>query len=96
MLALDMPVGGTIARRKNRKALLTLLREVRTEAGLTQVEMSRALGVPQSFVSKYESGERRLDLLELQQVCQAFGVSLETFVKRFEQITTQAADSRPR
>jgi transcriptional regulator with XRE-family HTH domain len=81
-----MPVGAIIARRKNRKVLLALLREVRTEAGLTQMDMAQALSVPQSFVSKYETGERRLDLLELQQVCQALGISLETFVKRFEKI----------
>lgn len=93
MLAQDMPGGATIARRKNRKALLTLLREVRTEADLTQVEMARSLGVPQSFVSKYESGERRLDLLELQQVCQALGITLEAFVKRFEKTVNRMKDS---
>ena len=93
MLAQDMPGGATIARRKNRKALLTLLREVRTEADLTQVEMARSLGVPQSFVSKYESGERRLDLLELQQVCQALGITLEAFVKRFEKTANRMKDS---
>lgn len=93
MLAQDMPGGASIARRKNRKALLTLLREVRTEADLTQVEMARSLGVPQSFVSKYESGERRLDLLELQQVCQALGITLEAFVKRFEKTVNRMKDS---
>lgn len=93
MLAQDMPGGATIARRKNRKALLTLLREVRTEADLTQVEMARSLGVPQSFVSKYESGERRLDLLELQRVCQALGITLEAFVKRFEKTVNRMKDS---
>lgn len=93
MLAQDMPGGATVARRKNRKALLTLLREVRTEADLTQVEMARSLGVPQSFVSKYESGERRLDLLELQQVCQALGITLEAFVKRFEKTANRMKDS---
>jgi transcriptional regulator with XRE-family HTH domain len=93
MLAQDMPGGATVARRKNRKALLTLLREVRTEADLTQVEMARSLGVPQSFVSKYESGERRLDLLELQQVCQALGITLEGFVKRFEKTANRMKDS---
>jgi transcriptional regulator with XRE-family HTH domain len=93
MLAQDMPAGVTIARRRNRKALLTLLREVRTEAELTQVEMARSLGVPQSFVSKYESGERRLDLLELQQVCQALGITLEAFVKRFEKTANRMKDS---
>ena len=64
--------------------LLELLRQIRSEAGLRQVDLAKRLRQPQSFVSKYESGERRLDLLELQQVCAALGVSLRDFVKRFE------------
>lgn len=69
----------------NRKAqLLELLRQVRIEAGLRQVDLAKKLRQPQSFVSKYESGERRLDLLELRQVCSAAGTSLQEFVKRFE------------
>jgi DNA-binding XRE family transcriptional regulator len=40
--------------------LCSLLRELRHEACLTQVQVAARLGVPQSFVSKYESGERRL------------------------------------
>jgi transcriptional regulator with XRE-family HTH domain len=61
-----------------------LLRKARVEAGLTQMELASRLGVPQSFVSKYESGERRLDVLELRLVCQAVGVSLQEFVRRLE------------
>ena len=65
--------------------LLSLLRTVRGEAGLTQSEVAQALGQPQSFVSKYESGERRLDVLELRDVCRATGLTLADFVKRLEQ-----------
>lgn len=64
--------------------LAALLRSVRSEAGLTQAEVAGRLGQPQSFVSKYESGERRLDVIELRQVCKALGVSLGNFVQRFE------------
>ncbi|HCO27052.1 MAG TPA: transcriptional regulator, partial [Gimesia maris] len=39
---------------------------------------------PQSFVSKYESGERRLDILELYDVCGAIGVTLNDFVKQLQ------------
>ena len=67
-----------------KQALLNALREARSEAGLTQSELSSRLGRPQSFVSKYESGERRLDLIELSEVCNALGISLQTFVSRFE------------
>jgi transcriptional regulator with XRE-family HTH domain len=54
------------------------------EAGLRQDDLADKLGQSQSFVSKYESGERRLDLLELQQICRAVGLSLTKFVRRFE------------
>jgi transcriptional regulator with XRE-family HTH domain len=64
--------------------LLELLRQVRVEAGLRQVDLAKKLRQPQSFVSKYESGERRLDLLELTQVCRACGISLVSFVERFD------------
>ena len=64
--------------------LLDLLRQVRHDAGLRQTDVAERLGLPQSYVSKYESGERRLDLLELRKVCQAIGISLEKFVKKFE------------
>lgn len=63
--------------------LTALLRSTRLAAGLSQVEVARRLGVPQSFVSKYESGERRLDLIELEQVCAALGVELGGFVAKF-------------
>jgi transcriptional regulator with XRE-family HTH domain len=46
--------------------------------------MAAALSKPQSFVSKIESGERLLDLVELREVCRALGVSLAAFVERFE------------
>jgi transcriptional regulator with XRE-family HTH domain len=63
-----------------------LLRQIRLGAGLRQSDLAERLGQPQSFVSKYESGERRLDLLELRRVCQAVGVSLIDFVSRLESV----------
>ncbi|MGH8543851.1 MAG: helix-turn-helix domain-containing protein [Gammaproteobacteria bacterium] len=64
--------------------LCALLRELRQEAGLTQVQVATELGVPQSFVSKYESGERRLDVVELGHVAKALGVSLQVVLERLE------------
>lgn len=72
------------ANRKQQKALLSLLRELRLQADIRQVDMARALGKPQAFVSYYESGARRLDLLELRQVCKVLGISLAEFVRKFE------------
>lgn len=64
--------------------LCALLRTMRDEAGLTQVQVADRLGEPQSFVSKYESGERRLDVLELAQVAEALDSDMRTLLGRFE------------
>jgi len=61
-----------------------MLKNQRLQAGLSQAELAKKLGRPQSFVSKYESGERRLDLVELHQICEALKVSFSKFAKRFE------------
>lgn len=61
-----------------------LLKQLRTQRGLTQVELSEVLAMPQSFVSKYETGERRLDVVEVRAVCEALGTTLPSFVKQFE------------
>lgn len=74
------------ANRKQQKALLSLLRQFRLQAGLRQIDMARALGKPQAFVSYYESGARRLDLLELRQVCEVLGVPLRDFIREFEKL----------
>ncbi len=73
---------------EDRKKLRELLKELRTEeAGLTQVELSKALGRPQSYVSKYENGERKLDYVEIREICQALGISMQKFNKRYEKRT---------
>ena len=64
--------------------LRRLLREIRTAAGLRQVDLAAKLGQPQSFVSKYERGERRLDVIELEQVCACCGTTLAAFVARLD------------
>ncbi len=51
-----------------------LLVEARKKRDLTQVELSKRLSRPQSFVSKYERGERRLDVIEFFEVARAIGV----------------------
>ncbi|MEQ3551768.1 helix-turn-helix transcriptional regulator [Pseudonocardia nematodicida] len=57
------------------RKLCAVLKQLRLEAGLTQVQLAEALDEPQSFVSKYESGERRLDVIELRQVLRPLGVT---------------------
>ena len=53
---------------------------LRRDAGLTQVQVAERLEMPQSFVSKYESGERRLDVVELRHVAVAIGTMLAAVV----------------
>ena len=65
-------------------AFCALLAEARTTAGLTQHSLAKRLRKPQSFVAKYESGERRLDILELREVCQVIGVDFVAFIRRLE------------
>jgi len=60
--------------------LLARLVEARRESDLSQAEVARRLGRPQSFVSKYERAERRLDVVELIDVCEALGVAPEEIV----------------
>ena len=54
--------------------LCAALKAARKKAGLTQVELARRLGMYRSFVSKYEKGERRLDVIEFLAVTEAIGV----------------------
>jgi transcriptional regulator with XRE-family HTH domain len=53
--------------------LRALLAEAREAKGLTQVELASRLGRPQSYVSKYEAGDRRLDVVEFMEVANAIG-----------------------
>ena len=66
------------------QVLLRLLRDTREHAGVTQVELARRLGQTQSYVSKIECGDRRLDIVQLRTILTALGASLGDFVARFE------------
>jgi transcriptional regulator with XRE-family HTH domain len=58
-------------RSKDHRALCALLIETREEAEMTQVKLAQRLGKPQSYVAKYEGGERRLDVVEFLAVARA-------------------------
>ena len=55
--------------------------EARQERGLTQSQLAAALSRPQSFVSKYESGERRLDFVEVLQIAEMLGLDINDLVQ---------------
>lgn len=60
-----------------------LLRSARLRAGLTQVQVAERISESQSYVSKYENGEQRLDLAELETVCNAINIGLIDFVREY-------------
>lgn len=64
------------------RKLAKLLREIRLSTGLTQQEVAARLDVPQSFVSKYEAAERRLDVFELHEVANALNTTLDDVLPR--------------
>lgn len=64
--------------------LCALLRESREQAGLTQVDLAAALDETQSFVSKCERGERRLDVVQLRVFCTAIGIKFPDFIAALE------------
>jgi transcriptional regulator with XRE-family HTH domain len=65
-------------------SFLRLLKKAREDAGLTQVGLAAALERSQSFVSKVERGETRLDVIQLRTVLAALGLPLPEFARRLE------------
>jgi transcriptional regulator with XRE-family HTH domain len=68
--------------------LLSLLREKRIEKGVTQEQLASLMGVNQGFISKIETHERRLDVIELRSICTALGISLSEFIQELETLLT--------
>lgn len=63
------------------RRMIALLVEARKEAGITQVELGRRLGWRQTFISKFELGERRLDMAEFVAVARAVGADPVAIIK---------------
>ena len=64
--------------------VLKLLVAARKDSGVTQIELADRLGQTQSFVSKIERGDRRLDIVQLRTILLEFGVSLPVFAEQLE------------
>lgn len=60
-----------------------LLVEAREHAQLTQTQVAQCLGKPQSYVSKYERGERRLDFTEFLELADIFAINPAEFIERY-------------
>ncbi|MFN0050228.1 MAG: helix-turn-helix domain-containing protein [Cytophagales bacterium] len=70
--------------KKEHNILIEQLYRLRMSSGLRQFDLAHKLNVPQSFISKIESGERRIDIIELREICNALDSNLEEFIIEFE------------
>ncbi|MEK7596770.1 MAG: helix-turn-helix transcriptional regulator [Patescibacteria group bacterium] len=66
---------------KDYKDIIEHLKTARIEAGLAQQEVAIKLGKPQSFISKIESGERRLDVAEIKKFAVIYKKDISFFIK---------------
>lgn len=76
---------------KRRLALREKLKAARKAAGLTQAQVAARLGKPQSFVAKYETGERRLEAVELPEIAEIFAVDLRILVYSLDIVRSGSA-----
>lgn len=67
------------------KVAMDILKRKRTEVGMTQIEMSKKIGCSQGYVSKYEQGQVRLDIIEIRRICECLGLSLVGYVQLLEE-----------
>lgn len=70
--------------RDRKKLLRQLLREARENAELRQLDVAEVLGVPQSYVAKVESGERKISFIEVIDLCKAVGLDPHVLVDRLK------------
>ena len=72
-----------------------LLRQVRQEAGMSQYTLAARLETTQSWISKCERGERRLDVVELRRFCQAMDLGADEFMRRLDAAILTAESDPP-
>ncbi|RFD29211.1 transcriptional regulator [Pseudomonas sp. GL93] len=70
--------------RREYDVLLSLIKKHRKESGMTQADCSKALERPQSFMSDVETGSRRLDIVQLRDLCKVLGIELIELIEEFE------------
>ena len=71
---------------------LTRIRALRSETGTMQADLAERLGVPQQYISRWETGETRMDIVQVWRYCTALGVS---FTKLCRDLDREFANSKP-
>lgn len=66
---------------QDHKNLVEKLKQARIDAGLDQDEVAKLLGKTQSYISKVESGQRRVDVIQLKELAKVYNKKLEYFIK---------------
>jgi transcriptional regulator with XRE-family HTH domain len=69
---------------REHQVLTELLRDVRARSGMTQIDLAKKLKESQSYISKWERGVLRLDLVQVRNLCQALGMTLQELVVEYE------------
>jgi transcriptional regulator with XRE-family HTH domain len=67
---------------KDHKFLVEQLKKARIESGLDQEKVAELLGKTQSFISKIEAGQRRIDIVQLKEFARTYKKSLDYFIKK--------------
>lgn len=75
------------------EVFLEILKRRRIDAGLTQVECSKALGRPQSFMSDVERGSRRLDIIQIWDLCRVLGCDFLDLMQEFQSTLSQVSSA---
>ena len=89
-------MGVPAARQRQRRVLVgAVLRDARVAQGLTQVDVARRLGRAQSYVSKYESGELRVDVVALFEICAALEVRAVDLIEQVAVVLEDRAVTAP-
>lgn len=76
---------------KRRQIARILLFNARKEQGMTQTQLATHLQKPQSFVSKCESGDRLVDIVETHQICQALNYPFDKFTDDFDRAVNESS-----
>ncbi len=71
---------------ENQISFMKLMYEARKESGLTQNQVARLLHKNQSYISKYENGERRLDVLEFLELAHVMGFNPSEFITKLNRV----------